>query len=123
MKKEITEGEELRWGYGYCWTNYSRMTFTIAPIPLNFLFRWIRELYFYLRSPQRSKNEQDIQNKMRERYSIGYKDGKKYARANTIREFGEGLNGGIKRFENMIDKWKEEGYYFDPLDLDKEIKK
>lgn len=78
MSREITEGEQLKWGYGYCWTNYNRMTITTALIPFNFLLRWGREIYFWLASPERAKHEMEIAEKIRQSYKEGYEYGKKH---------------------------------------------
>ena len=73
--KEIIEGEKLMWGWGYCWTNYNRMTRTVAPVPLNFIFRWIREVYFWIASPQRSRFEREMHDKLGQTYRDGYEEG------------------------------------------------
>lgn len=108
--KEIREGESVRWGYGFCWINYNRMTFTVAPLPFNFLLRWGRRFYFYLTDT--SIHDDAILKAMSKKFSEGYEEGQKSGSKQTIIEVGEGLGGGIKQMENLIDKWKEEGYYF-----------
>lgn len=74
--EEIREGEKLRWGYGFCWQNWNRNTTTTCLVPFNFILRWVRELYFWLASPQRSKRDIEIKNKISEQWKLGYNAGK-----------------------------------------------
>ena len=112
--RKISQGERLPWGWGYCWTSWQSMTFVIAPIPLNFLLRWVRSIYFYLASPQRAKHDEGVRKIIHTSYLDGYNRGEIVGKKETIKEVGRGLEGGIKGLENMIDKWREEGNYFDP---------
>lgn len=42
----VTQGEAIRWGYGFAWHNYDSFTIEVYPIPFNFIARWARSLYF-----------------------------------------------------------------------------
>jgi len=85
--KEIQEGEKLRWGYGYCWKNYNRNTTTTCLVPFNFILRWIREVYFWLASPQRNKRDIEIRNIISGEYNRGYNAGKQQTLDSIGREY------------------------------------
>ncbi len=44
------ECEVVPRGYGLAWRNFATASFTCYPIPLNFIFRWLRDAYFWLMS-------------------------------------------------------------------------
>ena len=85
--KELKEGEKLRWGYGYCWRNYARNTTTTALVPFNFLLRWIRQVYFWIASPERYKIDIEMRNKISESWHDGYNKGKQDTLNSIGREY------------------------------------
>lgn len=58
MKKLVNQGDYMPRGYGLAWLCATSTQGVCYPIPLNWLFRWIRDLYFFLaRGPKRRQWE------------------------------------------------------------------
>lgn len=45
---KIFEGEKIPIGYGYAWTNWDSMNYTVYLVPFNIVLRWLRNLWFRL---------------------------------------------------------------------------
>jgi hypothetical protein len=74
---KITEGQSVRWYYGYAWRNYSSATFEVYIIPFNILFRWVRKIVMVLQ-----RKTVDV---FDEAYRLGYKHAKEENRADNDR--------------------------------------
>ena len=70
----VNQGERVKYGYGIAWTNYESRSYTAFPVPFNFLFRWLRSVWYFLAKPK--KTLQDIA--YNDGYNRGYENGKEY---------------------------------------------
>lgn len=48
MRKLVSEGNILPWGYGRAWWDHYRDYAICYPIPLNYLLGMVRKVYFFL---------------------------------------------------------------------------
>lgn len=65
----------MPWGYGVAWRKYDLRATILAPIPLNFVFAWVRERYYQLLQGPRRTLEQSIIEHLSEEEAKGYNDG------------------------------------------------
>ena len=52
MKKIIDGGMQIPKGYGIAWRDFARDQAICYPLILNLIFRWIREIYFWICVPK-----------------------------------------------------------------------
>ena len=90
---KVFEGERFPKGYGLAWRLYDEMAIVAYPIPLNFLARWFREVYLFLKFQGGARKN--------ENYLLGYEKG---------REAGEqyGIQKGKKLHQEELLKNIEE---------------
>jgi len=77
-------------GYGVAWRNHDVRTNTLAIIPFNFLFAWVRTCYFRLMAGPRDGLRQQIIAELSEDeargFNLGYQDGFKTGEKAALRQ-------------------------------------
>jgi hypothetical protein len=62
--RRLKEGYTMPWGWGIYRMDYLRRHLSIAPIPLNFIFRWAYDFYWWLEmGDKRAQFEEKIYKK------------------------------------------------------------
>lgn len=51
IRREVRGGERYPVGYGVAWQRWECLVAICYPVPLNLLFRWLREAYLLMRNP------------------------------------------------------------------------
>lgn len=69
LRKVIQEGEEVYQGYGLAWRLPYKRVSVCYPIPLNWVFRFFRDVYWRL---MMGNQREDIFTKV---YNAGFRDG------------------------------------------------
>ena len=108
VKKIIEKGEIMPRGYGLAYIDFARQSFVCYPFPINHLIRIYRDIWYKVRHAKIREWETELEKKHKNDYERG-KD--------EIRlEFFDACanpKAGMKSFEEMIDKWKVQGFYLE----------
>ena len=101
LLKYIPEGGLIPFWYGYCYYDFNSETKAMLPIPLNMLWRWLRNLWYWLKEHTQGSRliEQAYWAGLRrgracveEQHSAGYNEG-----------YRAGYNEAFGRIEAIID--------------------
>lgn len=57
LKRTISDGEKLPWGYGIAYARWDCRRFVCYPVPLNILVHRLREFWFWLISSESTQRE------------------------------------------------------------------
>lgn len=66
---KIERGQRLPLGWGYAWTNYESETREAYLIPFNFIFKYLRLIWFFLARMRKNKYD--------EAFLKGYEEGRR----------------------------------------------
>ncbi len=73
--KQLWERERAPWGWGRAYAEFSADRIVIAPIPLNWIIGWLREVYFRFAHGPRDEIASRIHTATNKGFAEGYKYG------------------------------------------------
>ncbi len=97
---KLLESERIPFWYGFAWRYYNEMAIVVFPIPFNFLARWIREVYLFLKLSGAAK----INANYLAGYEKGRAEGENYGMIKGKREYQEELLKGIEKMRQETDR-------------------
>ena len=77
IRLEVNEGEIMPNGFGMAYPNTTRLTYVLYPIPINWLMRFLKMVYDFMRQSFLTRDEKRILNAYRKGYNEGYEYGYK----------------------------------------------
>jgi hypothetical protein len=100
-RKAIMEGEKIPTFYGVAYRDFAMMQAVCYPIPLNWVVRWGRELYFRLSNPETNGLEDAIH----KAYGRGFDNGVASARYDIEQSYHRGLSDAAKQLDKTLKEY------------------
>lgn len=87
LLREISYGGACPKGYGMCWRNWNRHTIMAAPVPLNLILCFFRDVQFWIQFKSHSHREEMEQKWYQNGYETGFKEGEHRASTNCLKNY------------------------------------